>query len=131
MRIPARTTAFWAALALTALAPAAPLLAHVKLDASSPAAGTAAKAPKAITLTFSQPVVQSSAAANIVMTAMPGMKDHGEMVIRNFTPEWSADGKTLTLSLKKPLSAGSYEVRWQAAAADGHAMEGKVAFDVG
>lgn len=127
MRIPAILAAF----ALTVLAPAAPLLAHVKLDASTPAAGTAAKAPKAITLTFSQPVVQSSAAANIVMTAMPGMKDHGEMAIRNFTPAWSADGKTLTLSLKKPLSAGSYEVRWQAAAADGHAMEGTVAFDVG
>ena len=131
MRIPARATAFWAALAFTMLAPAAPLLAHVKLDASSPVAGTAATAPKAITLTFSQPVDKGTAAANIVMTAMPGMKDHGEMAIRNFTPGWSADGKTLTLSLKKPLSAGSYEVRWQAAAADGHAMEGTVAFDVG
>lgn len=127
MRIPA----ILAALALATLAPAAPLLAHVKLDASTPAAGTAAKAPKAITLTFNEKVVQASAGANIVMTAMPGMKDHGEMTIRNFTPAWSADGKTLTLSLKKPLSAGSYEVRWQAAAADGHAMSGTVAFDVG
>ena len=127
MRIPAILAAF----ALTVLAPAAPLLAHVKLTASVPVAGTAAKAPKAITLTFSQPVDNASAAASIVMTAMPGMKDHGEMAIRNFTSSWSADSQTLTLTLKKPLPAGSYEVRWQAAAADGHTVEGTVAFDVG
>lgn len=125
MRIPA----FLAALALTALAPSA-LLAHVQLTASTPAAGAAAKAPKAITLTFSQPVVQASAAASIIMTAMPGMPNHGEMPIRNFTASWSADGKTMTLTLKKPLPTGSYDVRWQAAAADGHAMKGTVAFEV-
>jgi methionine-rich copper-binding protein CopC len=125
MRIPA----LLAALACSALAPGA-LLAHVQLTASAPAAGVTAKAPKAITLTFSQPVNPASAAASIVMTAMPGMKDHGEMAIRNFTPRWSVDGRTMTLSLAKPLPAGSYEVRWQAAAADGHAVKGIVAFDV-
>lgn len=125
MRIPA----FLAALALTALAPSA-LLAHVQLTASTPVAGAAAKAPKTITLTFSQPVVQASAAASIIMTAMPGMPNHGEMPIRNFTASWSADGKTMTLTLKKPLPTGSYDVRWQAAAADGHAMKGTVAFEV-
>ena len=127
MRIPAILAAF----ALTVVAPAAPLLAHVKLTASTPAAGAAAKAPKAITLTFSEKVNPAKASAAIIMTAMPGMKDHGEMAIRNFTPAWSADGKTLILTLKKPLPAGSYEVRWQAAAADGHAMTGTLAFNVG
>jgi methionine-rich copper-binding protein CopC len=126
MRIPA----FLAALALTSLAPAA-LSAHVQLSASSPAAGTTAKATKTITLTFSAPVDKAGTAASIVMTAMPGMPDHGEMPIRNFTPAWSADGKTLTLTLAKPLPKGTYEVRWQAKAADGHAMSGKVGFDVG
>lgn len=125
MRIPA----FLAALALTALAPAA-LAAHVTLTASTPASGSAASAPKAVTLTFSQPVDPASAAASIVMTAMPGMADHGEMVIRNFTASWSTDGKTLTLALRKALPAGTYEVRWQAAASDGHAMTGTVVFTV-
>lgn len=125
MRIPA----LLAALALSALAPGA-LLAHVQLTASTPAAGSQAKAPKALTLTFSQPVDQASAAVSIVMTAMPGMKDHGEMLIRNFTPSWSADGRTLTLTLKKPLPSGTYELRWQAAAGDGHAMSGTVGFEV-
>lgn len=64
------------------------------------------------------------------MTAMPGMANHGEMPIRNFTTSWSDDGKTMTLALKKPLPAGTYEVRWQAAAADGHGMNGTVSFEV-
>lgn len=125
MRIPA----FLAALALGALTPTA-LLAHVELTASTPAAGAEAKAPKTVTLTFSQPVDPATAAASIVMTAMPGMANHGEMPIRNFTPSWSADGTTLTLTLKKPLPTGSYDIRWQAAAADGHAMTGTVSFEV-
>lgn len=129
MRISARLAGFWAALALSALTPTA-LLAHVELTASTPAAGSAAKAPKAITLTFNQPVDRATAAASIVMTAMPGMANHGEMLIRNFTMSWSADGKTMTLALKKPLPAGTYEVRWQAAAGDGHTMTGKVGFEV-
>ena len=41
-----------------------------------------------------------------------------------------ADEPPLTLALKKPLPAGTYDVRWQAAAADGHAMTGKVTFSV-
>jgi methionine-rich copper-binding protein CopC len=126
MRIPA----ILAAIALSALAPTT-LLAHVELTASTPSAGAETKAPKQITLTFSQPVDPATAVASIVMTAMPGMPNHGEMAIRNFTPGWSTDGKTLTLTLKKPLPTGTYEVRWQAAAADGHPMNGTISFDVG
>lgn len=126
-----RIAALFAALALTTLAPSAPLLAKVKLAASTPAAGAKAKSPKTVTLTFSEKVNPAKATAAIIMTAMPGMANHGEMAIRNFTASWSADGKTMTLTLKKPLPAGTYDVRWQAAGADGHAMTGKVTFDVG
>ncbi|MCL9998480.1 MAG: copper resistance protein CopC [Erythrobacter sp.] len=125
MRIPV----ILAALALTALTPSA-LLAHVTLADSTPAAGSEIKAPKVILLTFSMPVDQTTAAASIIMTAMPGMANHGEMPIRNFTASWSADGKTMTLTLKKPLPTGTYEVRWLAAAGDGHAMNGTVNFEV-
>lgn len=126
-----RIAALFAALALTALAPSAPLMAKVKLAASTPAAGAKAKSPKTVTLTFSEKVNPAKATAAIIMTAMPGMANHGEMPIRNFTASWSADGKSMTLTLKKPLPAGTYDVRWQAAGADGHAMTGKVTFDVG
>jgi copper resistance protein C len=124
-----RSPAFLAALALSVLMPTA-LMAHVQLTASTPAAGAEAKVPKVITLTFSLPVDQTTAAASIIMTAMPGMANHGEMPIRNFTTSWSPDGKTLMLTLKKPLPTGSYDVRWQAAAADGHPMSGSVSFEV-
>lgn len=124
-----RIRAILAALALTALTPSA-LLAHVALTDSTPAAGSEIKAPKVISLTFSMPVDQATAAASIIMTAMPGMANHGEMPIRNFTASWSADGKTMTLTLKKPLPTGTYEVRWQAAAGDGHAMNGTLSFEV-
>ena len=54
------------------------------------------------------------------MTAMPGIDNDGEMPIRNFTGVWSPDGSTMTLAIRKAPAAGTYEVRWQAAAADGH-----------
>jgi hypothetical protein len=125
MRIPA----LLAALALGLAAPAA-VSAHVSVTAANPAAGSTAKAPKTITLAFDKPVNQATAAASIVMTAMPGMPNHGEMLIRNFTPSWSPDRQKLTLNLKKPLPSGTYEVRWQATGADGHAITGVVKFKV-
>ena len=130
MRFLNRISTILAALAITALAPSAPLLANVKLAASTPAAGAKAKATKVITLTFNEKVNPAKSTAAIVMTAMPGMANHGEMPIRNFTPSWSADGKTLTLTLKKALPKGTYDVRWQAAGTDGQAMKGKVSFYV-
>jgi hypothetical protein len=72
----------------------------------------------------------NSTAAGIVMTAMPGVENHGEMVIRNFTTAWSADARTMTLSLRQPLRAGTYEVRWESAAPDGHRVKGTVTFTV-
>ena len=122
----------FAALAMVSaptLLPAA-ALAHTKVVASTPAEGTTVGSARVVTLTFSEALLPPTAAASIVMTAMPGMKDHPEMLIRNFTPSWSADGKTMTLTLKKPLPAGTYDVRWQAAGADGRVMTGKVSFDV-
>lgn len=128
MRIPALIAA--AALALAATVPATPLLAQVKLAASTPTQGSKAKGGKLVTLTFSEKVNPAKASATIVMTAMPGMKDHPEMRIRNFTAGWSADGKTMTLTLKKPLPAGTYDVRGRASGGNGRAMTGKVTFSV-
>ncbi len=102
--------------------------AHTKVVASTPAQGATVKGPRVVTLTFSEALLPPTAAASIVMTAMPGMTNHGEMVIRNFTTAWSNGNKTMTLKLKQPLRAGTYETRWQAAGADGHRMKGVVNF---
>lgn len=105
-------------------------VAHSRMASSTPAQGSTVSAPRVITMNFSEALLPPTAVASIVMTAMPGVKNHGEMVIRNFTPAWSNANKTLTLTLRQPLKTGAYDVRWQAAGADGHRMTGKISFTV-
>ena len=121
-----------ASLALVSAALVTPTatLAHSKIMKSTPAEGATVAKPRVVELNFTEGMLTPTAVASIVMTDMPGVKNHGEMVIRNFTPSWSNNNQTLTLSLRQPLRAGSYEVRWQAAGADGHRMTGKVSFKV-
>ncbi len=128
-----KIASYFAALAIAAspLALPAAALAHTKVVASTPAEGATVASARTVSLTFSEALLPPTAAASIVMTAMPGMANHGEMAIRNFTTAWSNGNKTLTLNLAKPLPKGTYEVRWQAAGADGHRMKGTVKFIVG
>lgn len=121
-----------AALAMVAASLASPsiALAHTRVVASTPAEGAIVARPRVVTLTFSEALLPPTAAASIVMTAMPGVANHGDMVIRNFTTAWSNSNRTMTLRLRQPLRAGTYEVRWQAAGADGHRMNGTVNFIV-
>lgn len=105
-------------------------LAHTRVVASTPDEGATVTRPRVITLTFSEALLPPTAAASIVMTAMPGVENHGVMVIRNFATAWSNSNRTMALTLRQPLRAGSYEVRWQAAGADGHRMKGTVNFIV-
>lgn len=129
MRFQTRIPALLAALALGLAAPGA-VSAHVSVTGATPAEGSTVKSVRTITLTFDEPVDQARAAASIVMTAMPGMPNHGEMLMRNFTTAWSQDRKTVTLKLANPLPKGTYEVRWQARGADGHAITGVLNFKV-
>jgi hypothetical protein len=128
-----KITSFFAALAIAAspLALPASALAHTKVVASAPAEGATVASARTVSLTFSEALLPPTAAASIVMTAMPGMANHSEMAIRNFTTTWSNGNKTMTLNLAKPLPKGTYEVRWQAAGADGHRMKGTVKFIIG
>ncbi|MFM7027626.1 MAG: copper resistance protein CopC [Chakrabartia sp.] len=107
-----------------------PALAETRIIASTPAQGATVAAPRVLTLSFSDPMPVPTTAIAVVMTAMPGMADHGEMAIRNFTPAWSDNNRKLTLTLKKPLYAGTYDIRWQAAGAEGRRLSGKVTFTV-
>ena len=120
----------FAAVAMLAAPFVAPIaaLAHTKVVSSNPTEGSTVARPCVVALTFSEALLPPTAAASIVMTAMPGMANHSPMVIRNFTTAWSNGNKTMTLSLRQPLRAGTYEVRWQAAGADGHRMKGTVNF---
>lgn len=104
--------------------------AHTRIVTSTPAQGATVQRPRLVTLTFSEALLPPTVAASIVMTAMPGMADHQPMTIRNFKTAWSNGNRTLTLTLRQPLRSGTYEVRWQAAGADGHRMNGNVNFIV-
>lgn len=119
-----------AALFLAAALPAAPLHAQGAVVASSPAEGATVQSPRVLSLTFAAAMPAPATAASVVMTAMPGVDNHGEMVIRNFTTAWSPDGRTLTLTLKQPLKAGDYDLRWQSTGADGRRTTGTVRFVV-
>lgn len=120
-----------APLVLGASAPArAASAAAPHLTASQPAQGAIIAKPKVITLTFSDAMAPAQTLVSIVMTAMPGMDDHGEMLIRNFTPSWSNANHILTLTLRQPLTAGSYDVRWQGKSSIGQAMKGSISFQV-
>ena len=121
----------FAAVGFVPLAMPAMLLAHTRVVASAPVQGATVKGLRVVTLTFSEALLPPTVATSIVMTAMPGVQNHGELAIRNFTSRWSGGNRTLTLSLGKPLGAGRYDVRWQAAGADGHRMTGKISFTVG
>lgn len=125
-----RTIIAGAALMLGTLASPSMADAHTRVVASTPAQGATVARPRIVTLTFSEALLPPTVATSIVMTAMPGVPNHGEMVIRNFNSGWSAGNRTLTLTLRQPLRAGSYDVRWQAAGADGHRMTGTVSFTV-
>lgn len=70
------------------------------------------------------------AGAELAMTGVPGMADHQPMKMTGFTSALSADGMTLTLLMKRALPTGSYELKWFAAGADAHRMEGSFAFTV-
>src|SRR3546814_17908475 len=64
------------------------------------------------------------------MTGMPGMANHAPMKIGGATTAVGEDGKTLIVTLARPLTAGSYKVDWHAVAADTHRIVGSLTFTV-
>lgn len=129
MRIRFSLVYLMAAALAVSLTPAV-AFAHARVVASTPAEGATVTKPRALSITFSEAMLAPTVAASIVMTAMPGMADHPPMTIRNFQSAWSNGNRTITLTLRQPLATGSYDLRWQAAGADGHRMTGKVSFTV-
>ena len=120
----------FAAPVLVALAFAGSAEAHTKLVSSTPSANATVTKPGRVVLTFNEKVVANFTGATLTMTSMPGMAAHQPMAITGFTSAMSANGKTLTLTMRRALSAGTYQLKWHAAGADTHRMEGTLAFTV-
>lgn len=115
-----------AALAGTAaLVAVSPAWAHAHLVSSNPAANaTLTAAPQTITLTFSEKLVPAFSKFELTMPEHGGMKVAVKTAV-------SSDGKTITGSPQAALGKGAYKIVWTAASADGHKMNGEVAFKVG
>ena len=108
---------------LASLSTANSAFAHAHLKSELPAADSTVSAPKELRLVFSEGVeaqftqvkVSNGAAAveiNSIATA-PG------------------DQKTLIVTPKQPLTAGTYKVEWHAVSVDTHKSEGAYSFTVG
>ena len=119
-----RLTAFAALTAASAIVAAGPAFAHAHLVSSNPAANAVlTAAPKTITLTFNEKLVPAFSKFELVMV------DHNAKA--PVKTAVSQDGKTISGAPQSALMKGSYKIVWIAASADGHKMNGEVAFKVG
>ncbi|MDZ3831719.1 MAG: copper homeostasis periplasmic binding protein CopC [Sphingopyxis sp.] len=109
------------------LAPAAQ--AHVSLAGSKPAANATVSKVTSVALHFSEKLIPATMKVELVMTGMPGMKDHPPMKMP-FTSAMGKDGKSMTLQMKRALVPGTYKVKWTAAGTDGHRMGSEFSFTV-
>ena len=104
-----------------ALAAATAAHAHAFLDHAAPRVGsTVPTAPKEVILTFSQKV--EAAFSSVEVSDAKGARvDQGK-------PQVGAT--TMQIGLK-PLSPGTYHVRWKVMSVDTHTTEGNFSFQVG
>lgn len=118
-------------LAASALAVAAPALAHPRLLSATPANGATINPVNRVSLAFSEQLVRRLSGMDVVMTGMPGAghAPHA-MKISGVKVSVGRDGKTLNAITVRPLPAGTYDVNWHAVSTDTHRMTGKVTFTV-
>ncbi|KGB56021.1 Copper resistance protein CopC precursor [Sphingopyxis sp. LC81] len=117
-----------AAALVLALSPAA-ANAHTKLVGSTPAANSTVSKVTSINLQFNEKIVASTLKTELVMTGMPGMANHAPMKVP-FSSMMGKEGKSAMLMLKRPLTPGTYKVKWSAAGADTHRMGSEFSFTV-
>jgi hypothetical protein len=106
------------------------VLAHPKLVTATPAANATVTRPTAVKLTFSERVMPKLSSATLIMTGMPGMKNHPDMKMSGVTSAVAPDGKSIVLTSAKALPAGSYRADWVIVGADTHRITGAHSFSV-
>lgn len=101
--------------ALLVLVPALPAQAHDRLEASSPADGSAVQAaPTSVVLTFSAPAI--ALGSEVVVTGPDGR-------VVSVGDAQFVDS-TVTQPLAGELPAGQYRVDWRVTSSDGHPVSG-------
>lgn len=103
-----------------------PASAHTSLAASTPRAGQVLGAsPGAITLTFSDPVDQRTAAIHVLEPTGLPMAGLGAPTLA------AGSGRVLTAKLPGTLADGTRTVTWRVVSSDGHPLQGSFTFSVG
>ena len=115
-------------------------LAHTEVTLQSPASGRAVTAPKAATLTFSEPVelrfstfkvVPLPRGADPARTAATVLARKDDAALRADTaPRLSGMAARLSLPLRAGLKPGPYLVAWRVLSDDGHPVSGHATFTV-
>jgi len=100
---------------------ASPVMSHARLVSATPGSGAVVSAPRTISLTFSERFAAPFSTVEV---------EDGRGRAVALTKSVSEDGKTLGGSFAAPLAAGTYQVTWAIAAADGHRMTGTYSFTV-
>lgn len=103
--------------------------AHTKLVGSTPAANSTVSKVVSVNLQFNEKVIASTLKTELVMTGMPGMANHAPMKVP-YSSMMGKEGKSTVLMLKRPLTPGTYKVKWSAAGADTHRMGSEFSFTV-
>ena len=116
--------------AVAALFATTPAFAHPRLVSATPRANAVVTAPTTLKLIFSERLVPQFSGADLVMTAMPGMKMGKPMTIAGLTSSVSRDGRSVDIRLAKPLSRGSYRLTYHVVSTDTHRVAGGYAFNV-
>jgi len=107
-----------AALAFAPLLAATGAQAHAHLVISSPAASSAAAAPKALHLEFSEKLEPKFSKAELTKAGAP------------VAAKSVAKGKAIDVAPKAALTPGAYTVAWAVVSADGHKSKGDYSFTV-
>jgi methionine-rich copper-binding protein CopC len=100
---------------------ATPVSAHAALVSANPPRDATVAPLRTVQLTFSAHIETRFSTVEIVTPS--GQKVAGESAV-------SADNRTLTATLARPLAPGPYRVEWRIVSADGHRMQGDYGFTV-
>ena len=106
-------------LCLALIGAATPAFAHAHLLKSSPAPGSHIRAPRHVTLTFSEALEPAFSGA--LLMDSDGRNFNGAPV--------KVDGSVMTLTPER-LAPGRYHVSWHAVGHDTHRTEGEISFIV-
>ena len=116
-------------LAAAASLAATPLFAHPSLVTAKPSANATVAPTNKLDLVFDEKVMPANTRMPLMMTSMPGMAGHAPMKMP-ISVMMGKDGKSVMVMMKKPLTAGAYELRWMASGDDKEVVSGKYAFQV-